>query len=85
MLKDADGKAESKQMGFEVTDEAIAKVEELINEYKDSENFGNARFVRNLYEKAIVKHATNTKGKKSKKILKTITEKDINAENLLKQ
>ncbi|MBR3134150.1 MAG: AAA family ATPase [Clostridia bacterium] len=70
--------------GFIVTEEALKKVEEIINEYKDSRNFGNARFVRNLYEKAIVKHATNTSGKKNKKILKTITDKDINAENLLK-
>ena len=70
--------------GFVVTEGAIKKVKMLIDEYKDSENFGNARFVRNLYEKAIVKHATNTKGKKRKKILKTITEEDINAENLLK-
>lgn len=70
--------------GFVVTEEALKKVENLINEYRDSRNFGNARFVRNLYEKAIVKHASNTQGKKSKKVLKTITEADINAENLLK-
>ncbi len=70
--------------GFVVTDKAIEKVKELIEEYKGTKNFGNARFVRNIYEKSIVKHASNTKGKKSKKILKTITDKDINAENLLK-
>lgn len=70
--------------GFLVTEPAINKVRELINEYKDTKNFGNARFVRNIYEKSIVKHASNTKGKKSKKILKTIEEKDISAENLLK-
>ena len=60
--------------GFLVTEPAINKVRELINEYKDTKNFGNARFVRNIYEKSIVKHASNTKGKKSKKILKTICE-----------
>ena len=27
-------------------------------------NFGNARFVRNMYEKTVIKHAANTKGKK---------------------
>ena len=70
--------------GFIVTDKAIEKVKDLIEEYKGTKNFGNARFVRNIYEKSIVKHASNTKGKKSKKILKTITDKDINAENLLK-
>lgn len=70
--------------GFEVEDKAIDKVKEIINEYKDTKNFGNARFVRNIFEKSVVKHAANTKGKKSKKILKTITEKDISSENLLK-
>ena len=70
--------------GFIVTKEALNKVKDLINEYKGTRNFGNARFVRNIYEKSIVKHASNTKGKKSKKILKTIDKDDINAENLLK-
>ena len=70
--------------GFVINNDAIEKVKSIINEYKDSKNFGNARFVRNLYEKTIIKHATNTSGKKNKKILKTITAEDINAENLLK-
>lgn len=70
--------------GFVVTPEALERVKEIINEYKDSKNFGNARFIRNIYEKTIIKHASNTQGKKGKKILKTITEQDINAENLLK-
>ena len=70
--------------GFVVEKEALDRVAEIIEEYKDTKNFGNARFVRNIYEKSIVKHASNTKGKKQKKVLKTITKKDINAENLLK-
>jgi len=70
--------------GFEVEKDAIDKVAEIIEEYKGTKNFGNARFVRNIYEKSIVKHASNTKGKKQKKILKTITKEDISAENLLK-
>ena len=71
--------------GFKVEDEAIEKLREIIREYKDTKNFGNARFIRNIYEKSVIKHAANTKNKKSKKILKTITKEDINAENLLKQ
>ena len=34
---------------------AIKKVESIIEEYKNTENFGNARFIRNLYEKTIIK------------------------------
>ena len=73
-----------KKSGFEVTEGAQNKVKEIITEYKDTKNFGNARFVRNVYEKSIVKHAANTANKKQKKVLKTITEKDISTDNLLK-
>ena len=70
--------------GFDVTKEAQDKVKKIITEYKDTKNFGNARFVRNVYEKSIVKHASNTAGKKQKKILKTIKEEDISTDNLIK-
>ena len=70
--------------GFLVEKEALDEARKIIREYKDSPNFGNARFVRNLYEKSVIKHAANTEGKKGKKVLKTITKADINAENLLK-
>ncbi len=70
--------------GFVVTKEAQNKVKEIIEEYKGTRNFGNARFVRNIYEKSIVKHASNTKGRNSKKVLKTISKDDISTENLLK-
>ena len=70
--------------GFDVSNDAQNRVKEIIKEYKNTKNFGNARFIRNVYEKSIVKHASNTQGKKQKKILKTIKEEDISTENLLK-
>ena len=70
--------------GFIVNEDALIKVKEIIDEYKDTKNFGNARFVRNIYEKTIIKHASNTKDKKNKTILKTITKEDVNADNLIK-
>jgi len=70
--------------GFIVEKAAIEKLEKIIDEYKDTKNFGNARFVRNVYEKTIIKHASNIKNKKTKKAIKTITEDDISVENLLK-
>lgn len=73
-----------KKAGFEIEDSAIVRAESIILEYKDTENFGNARFVRNLYEKTVIKHATNTKNKKQKKVLRTITEEDVVADGLLK-
>ena len=74
----------AKKNGFKIDEKAIAKVRELIGEYRTSKNFGNARFIRNLYEKSIIKHATNTKDKKKKDILRTITEDDISVEGLIK-
>lgn len=77
-------KSMTQKAGFIVEDEAIKKVESIIEEYKNTENFGNARVIRNLYEKTIIKHATNCTNKKSKKALKTIVVEDISAENLIK-
>lgn len=69
--------------GFIVEDEAVKYLEEVINQNRNTQNFGNARFVRNIYEKTIIKHASNVKDKKQKKILKTITKEDISIENLI--
>ena len=71
-----------KKAGFIVEEDAISYLREIIIKNKDMENFGNARFVRNIYEKTIIKHASNTKDKKQKKILRTITRDDISVENL---
>ena len=73
-----------KKSGFDITKEALNEARNVIREYKDTKNFGNARFARSLYEKTVIKHASNTKGKKAKKILRTIEKEDISTENLLK-
>ena len=69
--------------GFIVKDNAMTYLEEIINKYRNMKNFGNARFIRNIYEKTIIKHASNVKDKKRKDVLKTITKEDINVENLI--
>ena len=71
-----------KKAGFIVKDEAIEYLKEIIEENRNMKNFGNARFIRNIYEKTVIKHASNTKNKKRKDILKTITKDDISIENL---
>lgn len=73
-----------KKSGFSITKRAIQKARKIIEEYKNTEGFGNARFVRNLYEKTIIEHATNTQNIDSKKALRTIIDKDITSKNLLK-
>lgn len=71
-----------KKSGFVVEKEAVDYLRDIIRKNKNMENFGNARFIRNIFEKTIIKHASNTKDKKQKKILKTITINDISTENL---
>lgn len=70
--------------GFIVSKDAELKLKELIRKYKNNPNFGNARFVRNVYEKSIIKHASNTKDEKDLNIIKTITKEDISDEGLIK-
>ena len=69
--------------GFIVKDDALNYLKEIIEKNRNMKNFGNARFIRNIYEKTIIKHASNVKDKKQAKILKTITKEDINIENLI--
>lgn len=68
--------------GFVLNESATKKAKEIITEFMGTESFGNARFVRNLYEKAIIKHATNTENETERVALKTITANDITSENL---
>ena len=71
-----------KKAGFIVEEDAYLELRRIIGENIHTKNFGNARFIRNVYEKTIIKHAANTKDKKRKKILCTITKEDISSENL---
>ena len=73
-----------KKSGFVVSDDAVEEVRKVIEEYRYTKNFGNARFIRNVYEKSIVKHAANTRNEENKDVLKTITKDDISTEDLLK-
>lgn len=66
-----------KKAGFVLEENALVEVDNLINEHRFDKNFGNARFVRNIYEKTVINHASNTRDVKNKKILKTITKDDI--------
>ena len=63
--------------GFTVKDDALEVLTKIIEENRNMKNFGNARFVRNVYEKTVLKHANNTRNIKDKTKLKTITAKDI--------
>lgn len=68
--------------GFIVEESAISKAKQIICKFMGTQTFGNARFARNLYEKAVIKHATNTENQTDRTILKTITADDITDENI---
>ena len=72
-----------KKSGFLLSLDAEQKVRTIIQNNLGKPNFGNARFIRNVYEKSVVKHAFNVKNKKRMDVLKTITKDDINADNLI--
>lgn len=55
--------------GFIVEDSAIEYLKTIIDENRNVKNFGNARFVRNIYEKTIIKHASRVKNNKQRKYL----------------
>lgn len=66
-----------KKSGFLLEEDAIPAVINLIDKNRNTKNFGNARFIRNVFEKTVINHAKNTKNNKRKDILITITKKDI--------
>ena len=63
--------------GFSITEKAKGAVIDIIKNHKKVKNFGNARFVVNLFEKVLLLHAQNSKLEYDEKQLLEITEIDI--------
>ena len=61
-------------------EKAIEKVKQVLETAMKIENFGNARFMINLFEKSLLLHARNTKNLYNQKDLTCMTEKDIDSE-----
>ncbi len=59
---------------FTLEDGVIDKIEKIIMKNKVGRNFGNARFVTNLFDRLVLTHAGNCD---DDNLLKTITNKDI--------
>ena len=66
-----------KKSNFKIEDKALIKAKNIFKKHLNDDNFGNARFARNLYEKCVINHATNCKDIANDNRLKTITEEDI--------
>lgn len=57
-----------KEKGFEIEEKAIDKIKKHLQKAKIMRNFGNARYVENLFEKLILAHSMNWTDENLKKI-----------------
>lgn len=62
---------------FEIEEKAKEAILSIIRENIKTKNFGNARFVINVFKKTLMKHAKRCKEIQDMKELKTITIEDI--------
>lgn len=67
---------------FSLEDGVLAKVEKIITKNKLGRNFGNARFVTNLFDRLVLTHAANYQDENQ---LKVITNRDIDIYNETKK
>lgn len=67
-------KNRAKEQSFEIEDGVDEKIAKIINKNKIGRNFGNARFVTNLFDRLVIIHASNFKDEKD---LKVILRKDV--------
>ena len=67
---------------LKITDEALKKVESIIETSKKVEDFGNARYINQIYQDILIEHSRNVENIENDENLMVITEEDINAEKL---
>ena len=74
---------------MDITKAALEKVKEIIEISSKNQNFGNGRFIRNIFQKILIEHSKNIEEDNSDENLffiddiLLITEKDINYEKLI--
>ena len=69
---------------LKITEEALKEARLIVEDAKEIENFGNARYINNMFQKILVSHAKNTDStNKDDEKLYTITKEDIEPEKLL--
>ena len=68
--------------GLQLDNMAEKKTLSVIDKASKGKNFGNGRFIMNLYQYIVIKHAENTYDITDKDKLKTITADDITTEIL---
>lgn len=75
---------ENQKYQLTITEEALEKVQQVLNKAKEIEDFGNGRFVKKLFDTISKQHAKNTRHTTKQEDLYQITEQDI-PENVLEK
>jgi len=73
---------QAKKQKFKLEDGVKEKIEKIINRNKVGRNFGNARFVTNLFDRLVIIHASNFTDESD---LKIITNKDVDTYEMTKK
>ena len=68
---------------LKIDDDAIEKLKEIITEASKQEDFGNARYINNIFQKILIEHSKNMAQYDNEEKLYLITEEDISREKLL--
>ena len=71
------------QNNLKITVKAKEKLEKVILDASKIENFGNARYINNIFQKILIEHAKNNEMKGNKEDLYKIIDIDINKEKLM--
>ena len=71
-----------KKNNLKITDEALKKVESIIETSKKVEDFGNARYINQIYQDILIEHSRNVENIENDENIMGITEDDINSEKL---
>lgn len=68
---------------LEITDEALDRLKDIIKASSKFENFGNGRYIHNIFQRILIEHSKNIENKSKKTNIYLITEEDINYEKLI--
>lgn len=66
-----------------ITNEALKKLKDIIKESSKVENFGNGRYIHNIFQRILIEHSKNIETQNKNINLYLITEEDINYEKLI--
>lgn len=74
-----------KNNGFEATSDAIEEIKNVISEASKIKNFGNGRYINNIFQKILIEHAKNVELCDDSTNLYEITKDDVKYNKLVEK